>query len=159
MTLFDFFHTAELPVPLVSAEQAEAIAAEHFGVQARALALGSQQDANFLLCDPAGTPIGVLKIANPAFSRIELEAQDAAAAFIAAGEGVRTATNIGPAGQPQILREGVDQLQVAYLYRGAWSPAWTATPTAELPQAVRVAFRVEGLGRFEQVLLTPGTLR
>jgi 4-aminobutyrate aminotransferase-like enzyme/Ser/Thr protein kinase RdoA (MazF antagonist) len=106
MTLFDFFHTAELPVPLISAEQAETIAAEHFGVQARALALGSQQDANFLLCDPAGTPIGVLKIANPAFSRIELEAQDAAAAFIAAGEGVRTATNIGPAGRPQIVDAG-----------------------------------------------------
>ena len=37
----------------------------------------------------------MLKIANPAFSRIELQAQDAAAAFIAGTEsGVRAATNV-----------------------------------------------------------------
>ena len=36
----------------------------------------------------------MLKIANPAFSRAELEAQDAAAAFIDAAEEIRTATNI-----------------------------------------------------------------
>lgn len=71
----------------------------------------------------------------------------------------RGALDGAPAGQPQILLEGVDQLQVSYLYRGAWSPTWTAVPTAELPQAVRLAFRVQGLGRFEQVLLTPGSLR
>lgn len=71
----------------------------------------------------------------------------------------RAALDGAPAGPPQVLLEGVDQLQVAYLYRGAWSPTWTALPTAELPQAVRIAFRVEGLGRFEQVLLTPGSLR
>ncbi|MFM9035311.1 MAG: aminotransferase [Mycobacterium sp.] len=93
MTLFDFFEAAELPVPAVTAEQAEAIAAEHFGLRASATELGSNQDANFLLRHLSGEPIGVLKIANPAFSRIELEAQDAAAAFIAAAEGIRTATN------------------------------------------------------------------
>ncbi|MCB0934043.1 MAG: aminotransferase [Mycobacterium sp.] len=94
MTTFDFFETAELPVPAVSPEQAEAIAAEHFGLVATATALGSQQDANFLLRRSSGEVIGVLKIANPAFSRVELEAQDAAAAFIAAGEGIRTAKNL-----------------------------------------------------------------
>lgn len=98
MTLFDFFETAELPVPDITPEQAGHIAADHFGVQARTTGLGSQQDANFLLHDAAGVPVGVLKIANPAFSRIELEAQDAAAAFIAAGEGIRTATNTAPDG-------------------------------------------------------------
>ena len=71
----------------------------------------------------------------------------------------RAALDGAPAGQPQILLEGVDQLQVSYLNRGVWSPGWTAVPGVELPQAVRIAFRVEGLGRFEQVLLTPGTLR
>ncbi len=96
MTLFDFFQAAELPVPAVTAEQAEAIAAEHFGLRASATELGSNQDANFLLRDPAGKPIGVLKIANQAFTRIELEAQDAAAAFIAAAEGIRTAVNQAP---------------------------------------------------------------
>ena len=94
MALFDFFATSELPVPAVNAEQARTIAADHFGVQATITELGSQQDANFLLHDHAGQPVGVLKIANPAFSLIELEAQDAAAAFVAAGEGLRTARNI-----------------------------------------------------------------
>lgn len=92
MMLFDFFEAAELPVPEVSAKQAEAIAAEYFGLPAVATPLGSQQDANFLL-QVAGEPVAVLKIANPAFSRTELEAQDAAAAFIADGEGIRTARN------------------------------------------------------------------
>ena len=94
MTPFDFFQTAELPVPAVTPEQAEAVAAKHFGLDATASVLGSNQDANFLLRRPGGEAIGVLKIANPAFSRRELEAQDAAAAFVAAGAGMRTAHNI-----------------------------------------------------------------
>ena len=103
MALFDFFQTEELPVPTVNAEQAERIAAEQFGLDSTATPLGSQQDANFLLHPPGdGAPIGVLKIANPAFTRIELEAQDSAAAFIAAGEGTRTATNIALPGHPAI---------------------------------------------------------
>ena len=97
MTAFDFFQTEELPVPAVTPEQARVIARQHFGVDVTATALGSQQDANFLL-SVADAPIGVLKIANPAFSRVELEAQDAAAAFIASSESVRTATNLAPAG-------------------------------------------------------------
>ena len=106
VTLFDFFETAELPVPEVTAEQAEAIAAEHFGLEATATALGSQQDANFLLRRPSGEAIGVLKIANQAFSRAELEAQDAAAAVIAATEGIRTAANIDLPGVPAIAEIG-----------------------------------------------------
>ncbi|MGI9161795.1 MAG: aminotransferase [Mycobacterium sp.] len=93
MTHFDFFHTAELPVPAVSVDAARVIAREHFGLDVTPTGLGSQQDANFLLHDPHGEPLGVLKIANPVFSRIEIEAQDAAAEFIAAGEGLRAATN------------------------------------------------------------------
>jgi 4-aminobutyrate aminotransferase-like enzyme/Ser/Thr protein kinase RdoA (MazF antagonist) len=96
MTHFDFFETAELPVPAVTPQRAGQIAADHFGVPAQADPLGSQQDANFLLRNGAGEPVGVLKIANPAFSRAELEAQDAAAAFIAAGESIRTAENMAP---------------------------------------------------------------
>lgn len=96
MTPFDFFEAAELPVPAITEDHATTITAEHFGLTARVSALGSQQDANFLLHSPAGEPIGVLKIANPAFSRMELEAQDAAAAFIADTEQIRTATNIDP---------------------------------------------------------------
>jgi 4-aminobutyrate aminotransferase-like enzyme/Ser/Thr protein kinase RdoA (MazF antagonist) len=93
VTAFDFFRTSGLPVPAVDDAQARTIATEYFGVAGTITALGSQQDANFLISDHAGVPVGVLKIANPAFSLVELQAQDAAAAFIAAGEGVRTATN------------------------------------------------------------------
>ena len=109
MTLFDFFASVELPVPAITTEQAADIAATYFGVQAHVIALGSQQDANFLLRDRTGIPIGVLKIANPVFSRIELEAQDAASAFIAAGEGIRTATNIELAGSPPIAQIDGDE--------------------------------------------------
>ncbi len=104
MTSFDFFQNAELPVPDVTPEQAEAIAARHFGVEATATALGSQQDANFLLRSAGGEAIGVLKVANPAFSRLELEAQDAAAAFIAASEGLRTAHNVDLPGTTPIAQ-------------------------------------------------------
>ena len=109
MTLFDFFTSVELPVPAITTEQAADIAAQYFGVQAHVSALGSQQDANFLLRDLAGVPIGVLKIANPVFSRIELEAQDAASAFIAAGVAIRTATNIELAGSPPIAQIDGDE--------------------------------------------------
>ena len=108
MTGFDFFEAAELPVPAITGHQAEAIAAEHFGLEARTTPLGSQQDANFLLSAPSGEPIGVLKIANPAFTRTELEAQDAAAAFIAAGEGLRTATNLDLPGTAPIAELDTD---------------------------------------------------
>ncbi|MBU3707215.1 MAG: aminotransferase [Mycobacterium sp.] len=111
MTLFDFFRTAELPVPAVDADRARNVAAEHFGLGGEiteVTELGSQQDANFLLHGASGRVIGVLKIANPAFSRVELEAQDAAAAFIAAAEGLRTATNVGLPAVPAIAEIGAD---------------------------------------------------
>ncbi len=101
--MFDFFQAEALPVPEITPEQARAIAKTHFGFDTQIIELGSQQDANFLLKDLAGEPIGVLKVANPAFSLTELEAQDAAAAYIAAAEaGVRTATNLAPPGVPPI---------------------------------------------------------
>ena len=133
---FDFFRTAELPVPAVNDEQARAIAAECFGVQASVTSLGSQQDANFLLREDVpgsnggrssdcGTPIGVLKIANPAFSLAELQAQDAAAAFIAAAEDIRTATNMEFAGKDPIaavdIDGGLDARVIRYLDGGTLS--------------------------------------
>ena len=68
----------------------------------RAQPLGSQQDSNFLLAEPAGAVVGVLKIANPAFSAAEIEAQDGAAAHIAgACEDLRVATvTHGPVNVP-----------------------------------------------------------
>ena len=72
----DFFAHGGLPVPPVTILQAERVAAS-FGLTVRAQPLGSQQDSNFLLAD-GGRVLGVLKIANPAFSAAEIEAQDAA---------------------------------------------------------------------------------
>lgn len=79
----DFFSKDALPAPRMAPAEAELIAAEHLGITARAQALGSQQDANFLLHADDGTPAAILKIANPAFGTVEIEAQDAAADLIA----------------------------------------------------------------------------
>ncbi|MFI7412638.1 aminotransferase [Streptomyces sp. NPDC049627] len=79
----DFFTEDALPAPRMAPAEAELIAAEHLGITARAQALGSQQDANFLLHADDGTPAAILKIANPAFGTAEIEAQDAAADLIA----------------------------------------------------------------------------
>ena len=107
MTLFDFFQASELPAPAVSADDAVTIAHEQFGLDVTVSPLGSQQDANFLLKAPDGEPVGVLKVANPVFSRVEIEAQDAAARFITetyadADPRVRAASNIGLPGVPPI---------------------------------------------------------
>ncbi|MEW2045745.1 aminotransferase [Streptomyces sp. NPDC005476] len=79
----DFFTEDALPVPRMAPAEAELIAAEHLGITARAQELGSQQDANFLLHADDGTPAAILKIANPAFGTVEIEAQDTAADLIA----------------------------------------------------------------------------
>lgn len=68
----------------MSGPDARRIAAEAFGLSVRADALGSQQDTNFLLRRGDGSPVAVLKIANPAFGATEIEAQDTAADLIAA---------------------------------------------------------------------------
>jgi Ser/Thr protein kinase RdoA (MazF antagonist) len=80
----DFFRHGALPVPRVTISDAERVAESFFpGRTVRAQPLGSQQDSNFLLVEPAGGVAGVLKVANPAFSAAEIEAQDGAAAHIA----------------------------------------------------------------------------
>ncbi|WP_101952518.1 aminotransferase [Mycobacterium sp. 3519A] len=83
---FNFLEAPELPAPQVSETQAEEILARHYGRQARATSLGSQQDKNFVMTDADGTVVGVLKIANPAFNATEIEAQDLAALRIAEAE-------------------------------------------------------------------------
>ena len=92
----DFFAHGGLPVPRVTIQDAERIAESSFGLTVRAQPLGSQQDSNFLLTEPAGGVAGVLKIANPAFSAAEIEAQDGAAERVAAA-GLRAGTVVhGP---------------------------------------------------------------
>jgi 4-aminobutyrate aminotransferase-like enzyme/Ser/Thr protein kinase RdoA (MazF antagonist) len=88
----DFFRSGALPAPVVDQAAAERIAAAQFGLAVHARPLGSQQDSNFLLTASDSTVLGVLKIANPAFSAAEIEAQDAAAGHLAATVGLRVGT-------------------------------------------------------------------
>ncbi|MGB3486443.1 MAG: aminotransferase [Mycobacterium sp.] len=109
MTTFDFFQASELPVPDVSAADAVEIGRTRFGIDVTATPLGSQQDANFLLQADLGGVVGVLKIANPAFSRVEIEAQDAAARHIADREpAIRTSHTLAFDGHPPVA-EVVDE--------------------------------------------------
>ncbi|GAB1333115.1 aminotransferase [Streptomyces sennicomposti] len=161
----DFFTEDALPAPRVAPAEAERIAAERLGITARAQALGSQQDANFLLCGVDGTPTAVLKIANPAFGVTEIDAQDEAAELIAAARPeLRIATVLRhPDGSPR--RTTVDTEHgpavarlLRYLPGGTFSgprhlsPATVAamgTIVAEVSTALR-GFRHPGLDRVLQ---------
>ena len=61
--------------PVFDVDTAAAIAGEHFGIRARAYALPSERDQNFLLTNQGGEKF-VLKIANALESRTFLEAQN-----------------------------------------------------------------------------------
>ena len=80
---FDFFKAGELPAPQISEAAAQQLAANWFRGEVTAQSLGSQQDANFLLRGPTGSPAGVLKVANGAFAETEIRAQVEAAALVA----------------------------------------------------------------------------
>ncbi|MGW1105283.1 aminotransferase [Streptomyces sp. NPDC002540] len=99
----DFFAEEALPAPRVTPTEAERVGAELLGRSARAEALGSQQDANFLLRADDGTALAILKIANPAFGALEIEAQDTAADLIASAHPeLRVATVLRhPDGSPR----------------------------------------------------------
>lgn len=74
---------AGLPRPDISLDQARVFAAELFAVEPRGVKeLGSQQDRNFLLSTPDGCR-HLLKVSNPAFTREEIEAQNAAMEHLA----------------------------------------------------------------------------
>jgi 4-aminobutyrate aminotransferase-like enzyme/Ser/Thr protein kinase RdoA (MazF antagonist) len=83
-TSFNFFERGALPRPEVSPAEAEELVRTRFGVEGRAVELGSQQDANFRIDTDAET--FVLKVSNPAFGAGDLDAQDRAAAHVAALE-------------------------------------------------------------------------
>ncbi|GAA1058461.1 4-aminobutyrate aminotransferase [Agromyces luteolus] len=81
---FDFFSAGELPAPALPVDEVAGIVREQWGLEVGLEPLGSQQDQNFLARAPGGgTPIGVVKITNPAFTADELDAQDHAASRIA----------------------------------------------------------------------------
>ncbi|WP_217213646.1 aminotransferase [Streptomyces sp. AC550_RSS872] len=134
----DFFTEDALPAPRTTAAEAELIAAEHLGITARAQALGSQQDANFLLHADDGTPAAILKIANPAFGMVEIEAQDAAADLIASA---------------------CPELRVAtVLRRPDGSPRRTTVDTENGPAAARLLRHLPGGTLSGPRHLSPGTV-
>jgi 4-aminobutyrate aminotransferase-like enzyme/Ser/Thr protein kinase RdoA (MazF antagonist) len=77
-----FLQRAALPRPDVTAEDAATLLAEHFGLSGPITELGSQQDRNYRIDVPQGR--FVLKICRAEYARIELEAQNAALAHLAA---------------------------------------------------------------------------
>jgi 4-aminobutyrate aminotransferase-like enzyme/Ser/Thr protein kinase RdoA (MazF antagonist) len=85
-TGFNFLEAPGLPAPHATEAQAEDILATHYGLTARATSLGSNQDKNFVVTGSDGEIVGVLKIANPVFNAIEIEAQDLASERIAQAE-------------------------------------------------------------------------
>ncbi|WP_341952128.1 aminotransferase [Salinibacterium sp. TMP30] len=78
------FSLVQDPPPEISEEDAAAFADTLFGIDATARSLGSHQDRNFLL--NGSHERALLKISNPATTKIELEAQSLAAAHLAARE-------------------------------------------------------------------------
>lgn len=67
----------------------------------------------------------------------------------------RPALDGAPLGPPQVLIDGVQAAQVAFLSRGRWSSPWRGDPGVPLPDAVRLDLALEGLGPVTQLFLTP----
>jgi hypothetical protein len=126
----DFFRHGGLPVPQVTIQEAERVAASFFpGRTVRAQPLGSQQDSNFLLTEPTGAVAGVLKIANPAFSAAEIEAQDTAAELVAAA-GLRAGTvRHGPVTVRRGRWPGSPPLPSRPGSTCGWLPRWRCRPS------------------------------
>ena len=102
---FDFFDAGEIVGPSLSASEVAGLLSDRFGLDARVEQIGSHQDQNFMVRDPAGAEIGILKISNPAFSDVETAGQDDAAEAVAAAEpGLRAATLLRDAAGAPLAR-------------------------------------------------------
>jgi general secretion pathway protein J len=66
---------------------------------------------------------------------------------------VRTALDGVPAGEPQVMIEGVEGAELAFYARRQWAPVWMGPG---LPEVVRLDLRLKGLGSVSQLFLTPG---
>ncbi|MET3564658.1 4-aminobutyrate aminotransferase-like enzyme/Ser/Thr protein kinase RdoA (MazF antagonist) [Leifsonia sp. 563] len=104
MPNFDFLTQPALPRPDVTADDAAAIAAAHFGLDGRITELGSNQDRNFRI--DTGTDRYVLKLANPVFSADELRAQNAALRALA-GSGIRIPEVLETTGGDELIEVDV----------------------------------------------------
>lgn len=67
----------------------------------------------------------------------------------------RPALDGAPLGPPQVLFDGVERFEPAFLSRGQWTPTWTARPDAELPDAVRLDMQLKGVGPVTQLFAVP----
>ena len=68
----------------------------------------------------------------------------------------RPALDGAPVGPGQVLVEGVESLETAYLSRGRWTELWVARPDAQMPEAVRVTMTLRDMGPVTQLFLLPG---
>lgn len=59
-------------------------------------------------------------------------------------------------GPGQVLVEGVETLELAFLSRGRWTAVWVAAPDATLPEAVRLTMTLRDFGPVTQLFLMPG---
>ncbi|MFF2371559.1 aminotransferase [Agromyces sp. NPDC058110] len=170
---FDFFGAGELPAPGLPADEVAAILRRHWGLDVELRSLGSQQDQNFLALRAASvpgswsakTPIGVVKITNPAFTAAELAAQDAAASRIAAhAPTLRIATTTtDAAGEPRSIAADTSEgplsirlisfLDGGTLHGSAYLSPHTVARMGELAARVSLAldgFEHDGLDRVLQ---------
>ncbi|GAA1978049.1 aminotransferase [Nocardioides panacihumi] len=90
--------------PVATCDEAAEIAARLWGLTGPIVELGSQQDRNFRIDSPTGTV--VVKLANAATARAELDAQHAALA-VAAGAGLRV-----PGVVPALSGEAVETVEL-----------------------------------------------
>src|SRR5262249_1970458 len=88
--------------PKLSLEEARAFARDIYGVDARASALPSERDQNFLLKDQTGEKY-VLKIANALEDRVLIEAQQQAMARV--NERARLCQRVTPTRSGDLLTE------------------------------------------------------
>jgi 4-aminobutyrate aminotransferase-like enzyme/Ser/Thr protein kinase RdoA (MazF antagonist) len=86
VTIFDFFARPALARPAIAAAAARHLADARYGVTGDMVELGSNQDRNFRLTSASRR--FVLKFSNSAFGEAELQAQNLAAAAVAAA-GIR----------------------------------------------------------------------
>jgi general secretion pathway protein J len=70
---------------------------------------------------------------------------------------VRSGLDGGVLGEPQVLAEGVEGLQIAFLADQEWRPSWGEA--GDLPEAVRLDLTITGLGQTTQLFLTPAGAR
>lgn len=71
----------------------------------------------------------------------------------------RSALDGAELGRPQVLLRGVRSARTAFLTHGEWLEAWTSSPAAVLPEAVRLDLDVAAVGEVRQLFLLPGGAR